>query len=156
MVMTDIVLAVSFFEMQNARDALSYYDSSARSAIENSFYSVMASTIFILVIGLLNYKNGNQLFKGAKLAITNPEDVIGKFFKLKPMFISLIYNAILCGAIGSGVESTQITIGLMGLIGVIFGFYVRFYILKHEYLLAQSASQNAPPSQYAPSTPNRR
>ena len=133
-------------------DAMGRYDASYDSII----LTYIVTTLFIIGVGFSNFRSGNAIFKGAKLAITNPEDVMGKFFKLKPMFISLIYNAIICGAIGSGIETTQITIGLIGIIGVVFGFYVRFYILKHEYLLTQSASQNTPPSQYAQPSPSRR
>lgn len=110
-------------------------------------------TLFVSWLGASNTKTGDKIMGMRKIAIAVPHEVIDELFQLKKMVKTLVFNLLISGLIGIDFSAMTVSVGLIGVIGSIYGFYVRYFALKKEYLLLpQVASPTVAPS-YAPNQP---
>lgn len=80
-------------------------------------YSNLISAISLLVIAVLNIKSASSDFKYSKQILTNPVGIVEKYTPTNGIIATLIYN-LLFG-------------GLLGVVGSIFGFVTRNYVMSN-------------------------
>jgi len=116
-------------------------------------FNMVIPTLMVACIGFSNFITGKKIIQDSEIAIHNPTDLLEKVFRLKEMTRILVVNAFISGGIEVGVGDTTVTIGLLGVIGALFGFYVRYYIMKNIYLIKQDDNYDLNP---APMSQRRR
>ena len=121
--------------------SMSPFLSFAENPIAQQIFMVIALTLIILVIGFANWHAGKAISKSSELALHNPLLLMDKFFVLKSLIKTFVCNLLVSGCLGTGIDvnSAIISIGMMGIIGSLYSFHVRYYILSHKYALSPSA-----------------